>query len=176
MAKVSFNKLGLSKDKLNEIKTIMFNEQNIEIKQYLPINKKLGLVSRVINKSADENNFANPVKLDVFTTLEVVYAYTNINFTDKQKEDEIKLYDLFISSGLWDKILELIPAEEYGKIQFATHSCAEAIYTYRNSILGLLETISTDYSNLNLDAEAIREKIGDPEALGLIKDVLTKLG
>ena len=176
MAKVSFNKLGLSKDKLNEIKTIMFNEQNIEIKQYLPINEKLGLVSRVISNSADENNFANPVKLDVFTTLEVIYAYTNINFTDKQKEDEIKLYDLFISSGLWDKILELIPAEEYGKIQFATRSCAEAIYTYRNSILGLLETISTDYDNLNLDAEKIREQLGNPENLGLVKDILTKLG
>ena len=176
MAKVSFTKLGLSKDKLNEIKTIDFNGQVIEIRQYLPINEKLEMVSRIINKSADENNFANPVKLNVFTILEIVYAYTNINFTEKQKEDEIKLYDLFISSGLWYKVLDAIPGMEYGQVYGAVQDCAEAIYTYRNSILGILETISADYSNLNLDAEAIREKIGNPETLGLVKDILTKLG
>ena len=37
MAKVSFTKLGLSKDKLNEITMIEFNGQSIEVKQYLPI-------------------------------------------------------------------------------------------------------------------------------------------
>ena len=176
MAKVSFTKLGLSKEKMNQNTTIHFNEQTIEIKQYLPINEKLELVGRVIGKSADENNFANPVKLDVFAALEIMYAYTNINFTDRQKEDEIKLYDLFVASGLWDKVMHAIPAEEYSKLISAIHACAEAIYTYRNSILGLLETISSDYDNLNLDIETIREKIGDPEALGLVKEVLTKLG
>ena len=29
-----------------------------------------------------------------------MYAYTNINFTEKQKEDPTKLYDMLISSGL----------------------------------------------------------------------------
>ena len=175
MAKVPYTKLGLSKDKMNQIAMIEYNDQIIEVKQYLPINEKLELVSRVINKSADENNFANPVKLDVFITLEIIYAYTNINFTDKQK-DEIKLYDLFISSGLWNQVMKAIPSEEYGKVHRAVRSCADAIYTYRNSVLGILESISTDYSNLNLDAEAIRENLGNPENLTMLKDILTKLG
>jgi hypothetical protein len=98
MAKVSFTKLGL---KINqEIKTIDFNEQLIEVKQYLPISEKLELMSTVINNSADDNNFANPVKTRVFTMLEIMYAYTNINFTEKQKEDPAKLYDILLSSGL----------------------------------------------------------------------------
>jgi hypothetical protein len=51
MAKISFSKLGL---KLNqEIKTVEYNGQNIEIKQYLPIQNKLQLISSVINQSID---------------------------------------------------------------------------------------------------------------------------
>ena len=104
MAKVSLTKLGL---KVNQdIKTIEFNEQSIEVKQYLPINDKLELIANVVNASHDENNFANPVKISVFTTLEIMYAYTNINFTDKQKENEYKVYDTLKSNGLLDKILE----------------------------------------------------------------------
>ena len=103
MAKVSLTKLGLKVNQ--EIKTIEFNEQTIEVKQYLPINDKLELISNVINSAHDENNFANPVKVSVFTTLEIMYAYTNINFTDKQKEDPTKLYDMLISSGLVSKLL-----------------------------------------------------------------------
>ena len=38
MAKVSFTKLGLKTNQ--EVKTIEWNEQIIEIKQYLPIEKK----------------------------------------------------------------------------------------------------------------------------------------
>ena len=101
MAKVSFTKLGLKKNE--EVGILHINEQIIEVKQYLPINEKLELISSVINSSADENNFSNPVKENVFLTLEILYHYTNINFTDKQKEDPVKLYDLVVSSGLNDK-------------------------------------------------------------------------
>jgi hypothetical protein len=43
MAKVSFSKLGLSKN--NTIKNFEYNGQNIEVKQYLPINDKATLVA-----------------------------------------------------------------------------------------------------------------------------------
>ena len=42
--------------------------------------------------------------------------------------------------------------------------------------MGILDTISTDYSNLNLDASEIQKKLSDPNNLTLLKDVLTKLG
>ena len=91
MAKVSFTKLGLSKNQ--SINNVAWNDCIIEVKQYLPINEKLNLISNVINFAHDENNYSNPVKVDVYTALEIMYAYTNINFTDKQKEDVTKLYD-----------------------------------------------------------------------------------
>ena len=175
MAKVSFTKLGL---KLNsEVKTIQFNGQDIEIKQYLPVNDKLELISNVVNASHDgQNNFPNPVKISVFTTLEILYAYTNINFTDKQKEDFEKLYDLVISSGLVAAAVQAIPESEYNEVIKGIKDSIEAIYKYQNSILGILDSISQDYSNLQLDATDIQQKIGDPNNMILLKDILTKLG
>ena len=174
MAKVSFAKLGL---KINQdIKTIEYNGQAIEVKQYLPVNDKLGLISNVINDSADLNNFANPVRVDIFTALHIVEAYTNITFTDKQKEDVCKLYDNFNSSGLLTQIIEAIPPAEYGAVQAGIHSSINAVYTYRNSALGILESISTDYSALDLDATNIQQKIADPQNMELLRKVLSKLG
>ena len=174
MAKVSLTKLGL---KVNQdVKNIEFNEQIIEVKQYLPINEKLQLISSVINSAADENNFSNPVKENVFLTLEILYHYTNINFTDKQKEDPVKLYDLVVSSGLVNKVTDLIPEEELDEVINGVAQSVKAIYTYRNSVLGILESISQDYSALNLDATEIQQKLADPDNMALLKQVLTKLG
>ena len=44
------------------------------------------------------------------------------------------------------------------------------------SVLGILEAVSKDYSNLDFDATQIQKKMADPENLKLVKDVLTKLG
>lgn len=174
MAKVSFTKLGLKKNE--EIGILHINEQDIEVKQYLPINEKLELISSVINSAADENNFSNPVKENVFLTLEILYHYTNINFTDKQKEDPVKLYDLVVSSGLVNKVTDLIPEEELDEVINGVAQSVKAIYTYRNSALGILESISQDYSNLNLDATEIQQKLADPDNMALLKQILTKLG
>ena len=174
MAKVSFTKLGLKKNE--EVGILHINEQDIEVKQYLPINEKLELISSVINSAADENNFSNPVKENVFLTLEILYHYTNINFTDKQKEDPVKLYDLVVSSGLVNKVTDLIPEEELDEVINGVAQSVKAIYTYKNSALGILESISQDYSTLNLDATEIQQKLADPDNMALLKQVLTKLG
>ena len=174
MAKVSLTKLGL---KVNQdIKTINFNEQIIEVKQYLPINEKLELISNVINMSHDSNNFANPVKVNVFTTLEILYAYTNINFTDKQKEDAAKLYDIVVSSGLVEKVLKVIPEEEYISILDGVAESIEAIYTYKNSLLGIIESVTQDYEGLSLDANKIYSDLANPENMELLKGSMAKLG
>ena len=174
MAKLAFTKLGLKTN--TNIETFEFNEQIIEVKQYLPVNDKLALISEVINNSADENNFANPVKVEVYATVAIIEAYTNITFTDKQKEDITKLYDKLVSGELYHTILHLIPVEEINNLFDALRSSIDAVYNYRNSVMGILENISTDYSNLDLNASAIQAKLADPESMALLKGILTKLG
>ena len=174
MAKVSFTKLGLSKNQ--EVKEVKFNEQIIEVKQYLPVNDKLMLISDVINMSMGENNFANPVQVSVFTTIGILEYYTNINFTEKQKEDPAKLYDLVVSNDFAGKIVDAIPEEEYEQLIDGIEDSIEAYYNYRNSVMGILDAVSHDYSNLNLDASKIQKELGDPNNMALLREVLTKLG
>lgn len=175
MAKLSFTKFGFKPK--NDVTTVEFNGIVIEIKQYLPVNDKLKLISNIINLSADpEVNYANPLKIEVFKVLEIIDFYTNISFTDKQKEDPSKLYDLIIANGLWRCILENFNDGEIGNLNWAIDSSIKAIYEHRNSMLGILETISTDYSNLNLDATKIQQELADPDNMELLKGVLTKLG
>ena len=174
MAKVSFTKLGLQK--IEDTKNITIFGQMVEVKQYLPISDKINIITNVIENSADDNNFANPVKVEVFANLEIMYTYTNISFTDKQKGDPTKLYDLLEENGIIAKVIAAIPENEYALLLDWIDETIEAFYTYRNSVMGIMEQISTDYSNLSLDATAIQQKLADPQNLELLKNVMTKLG
>ena len=169
MAKVSLTKLGL---KVNQdVKNIEFNEQIIEVKQYLPVNDKLELITNVINSAHDENNFANPVKVSVFTTLEIMYAYTNINFTDKQKEEFCKTFDLLESNGVIKTILDAIPSTEVDTLVNWTLESVKSIYTYNNSVMGVLENLKNNYNELDFDITSLQDKIKDPESLELLKQL-----
>ena len=174
MEQLSFSNLSLE---LSEnIKTLNFNDCIIEIKQYLPINNKLEIISTVITESADANNFANPIKLDIYLFLNLIEAYTNITFTDEEKDDPCRLFDLLEESKLLDEIIALIPEKEYDYLKIGVRECADAIYTYRHSILGILESVSQDYSSLNLDVSNLQSQLENTENFSLLKDVLTKLG
>lgn len=179
MAKVPFSKLDV---KINgsDCENVYYNskgeEVRYEIKQYLPLKDKIDLVSRIINQSVDENGFYNPMRVKLYMVLEVVYAYTNLSFTAKQKEDPFKLYDLLVSTGIFYEIIEHIRENDWKEIQENVWKTIENIYAYRNSVMGILDSVVTDYSNLNLDASEIQKKLADPENLELLRSVLTKLG
>ena len=173
MAKVPFSKLNLKK--IDKVQVVTINGLEVEVKQYLPVAEKLELIANVLNNSADDNNFANPVKTYVLSHLEIIYAYTNLSFTDKQKEDPAKLYDILDTNGIIDSIILAIPPSEYDNLIEDITSTIDAYYKYKNSALGILETATTDYKNLDLEASDIQKKIADPDNLTLLKDVITKL-
>lgn len=172
--KPTFAKLGLKLE--NNIKTIVINDQEIEVKQYLPINDKLDLIATVINLSMDDNNFANPVKVQVYTKLEIIFRYTNLSFTDKQKEDLVKIYDLLESNHIFDLIIAEIPESEYKYIYESTEKCVKEIYAYSNSIMGVLERLSADYSQTSFDIDALKTKLENIGDVSLLQDIVDKLG
>lgn len=122
-----------------------------------------------------DNRYFNIPQILVNIGLEMVYNYTNISFTEKQKEDEYKLYDALVSSTLLGQILAVCE-RDYSAIQTWIIDILTKIYDQYNSARGILESLSTDYDNMNFDIEALQNAISNPENLGLLKDVLTKLG
>lgn len=174
--KIGLTKLGLKKN-INLI-PLEWGDQIIQIKEYLPVEDKIGVIERIVNQSLDDNNFANPARIMINTVLEVIFAYTtNINFTDKQKEDRLGLYDLLVSSGLWGQIKDNL--EKTGELKViidTSRAVIDEIYKYKNSALGILQAVSEDYSNLDLDATKIQEKIGNKENVEFLKNVMDKMG
>ena len=175
MAKVSFNKLGLAKNM--DIKTINYNDQVIEVKQYLPIQEKLQLIQDIVNRAVDEGSFYNPGKVDLFTVLGIVEHYTNITTTPKQKNENFcNTYDLLVGSGLIDQIIEVIPEEELGDLIEFIEKSVKSIFKYRSSAMGILESMSQNYDALDFDATAIQQKLADPNNLNLLREIAPMLG
>ena len=174
MAKVPFTKL---KCKINEDSIpVQIGEETIAVKQYLPVQDKLILIGDVIMQAHEQDeNYSNPVKAEVYRDLEVVFAYTNISFTDKQKEDLSKLYDLLASSGVLKSVIEAIPEDEYAKICMGVWQTIESIYKYQNSVLGVLDTIRSDYSDTQFDLEQFKNMLESTD-LSTVKDIISKLG
>lgn len=174
MAKVSFSKLNL---KMNTaVATITWNDQVVEVKRYLPHNDKLKLISDVMNKSADDNLFMNPAKVALFFSLGVLEYYTNISFTEKQKEDFLKTYDAVLSSGFLTTVFAAIPKEELNALQDFCKEIIKEDYHQKNSVMGIMDSINTKYKNAEFDAEQIRQTLASGEGMEFLKEVLEKMG
>lgn len=174
MAKIGLTKLGLNVNK--QVNHVKWNDQDIEIKCYLPIQDKLNLCAQIINESVDDNNFYNPGRVAVYQLVNIILAYTNISVTEKQKEDITKLFDLFSSSGLSQLIYSNMNPGELESITAIVEATIENVYKYRNSVMGVLEAVATDYSNLDLDAQNIRDTLVQGKGVEFLQDVMEKLG
>ena len=175
MAKVSFTKLN--KIKSLEPIDIKIGEETISVVQYLPLEKKLTIMQNIIQQAGNnEEGFYNIVKLTVFYTIEMLRAYTNISFTEKQLEDPQKLYDIIILNKIWDTIKQSIPEDEVNYIWENTCALAREITDYNHSALGILKLAKEDYSDLELDVNDLTNTLTQSENnLNLVKSLLTKL-
>lgn len=170
MAKVAFNKLNTIKS----IPDIEFDYKGSKftIKQYLPLEQKLDMIETIISLSGNgEEGFFNIIKLQTFYTIEMLKAYANITFTDKQMEDPAKVYDGIILNNLWTDLSEQIPERERVYIWDNVLELANQVTKYNNSILGVLKTISMNKEALEFDVNDLMSQISDPNKLATIKEL-----
>ena len=171
MAKISLTKLN--KIKSLEPVDIKIGEETISVIQYLPLEKKLTLMQSIIEQAGNnEEGFYNIVKLSVFYTIEMLRAYTNISFTEKQLEEPQKLYDIIVLNNIWNEVKKAIPQSELTDIWENTCALAREITDYNHSALGILKMARADYGETDFNIASIMENIKDPETLGLMKEIL----
>ena len=141
MAKVSFSNMKL---KLENKKVVCnFKDTKIEILQYLPFEDKYSLVMITL-QNAWESGYYNPIKLDMYFHLYLVYMYTNLNFTEKQREDETKLYDIIKESGLLNVVLSNIPETEYNELLNWVEETRKVSAKAKNSLVPFFTTAIQD--------------------------------
>lgn len=162
--------------KISEIEVNMLEEidvNGVKVKQYLPIEKKLALAGNIVNNTADDTDFYNPARLEIFYVLNMVRAYTDIEYEDM---DIFEAYDRLVGSGFWQGIDNAIPFSEKDFIKRNVEKVIENVYAYKNSALGMIRAIGEEAKNLEIDGQKIKETIGSPEVMKFTKDVLDKLG
>ena len=108
---MKFNELNL---KLNEKERVLnFKGNEIKVKQYLPIDKKINLVQIALQQaSVIGDGMYNDGLLTAYFHVYVVMFYTDLEFTDEEKHDILTLFDLMDSENLIGSVIELIPKEE----------------------------------------------------------------
>lgn len=169
MAKISYANLKLKVDK--SVETFDFNENKIEVLKYLPIEDKRDLVEITLQK-AEENGIYNPVLLDMYFHLHLVYMYTNLSFTDKQKENEPKIYDTLVSNGFFDKFFEVLDENEYRELMDYIEELKATILHYRNTAGAVLQSIIQDLPK-NAQAAADIVQNFDPNKYQAVIDFAT---
>lgn len=168
MGKVSYTKLKLKVEENTQ--SIQYGENTIEVKQYLPIEDKYDLVMIALQKS-EEDGFYNDIKLEMYFNLNLVYLYTNISFTEKQRENEAKLYNELQTSGLLNTILATIPTNEYESLLNFVKQVRTAKIEYQKTIKSVVHDIITDMTK---NAEQITNLINnmDNSKFESVKDLI----
>lgn len=171
MEKVSFAKMNLKT--VIPTNTITVAGMEVQVQKYISIDDIYDWVMVSIQK-ATENGIINPIKLEMYFNLNMIYLATNISFTPKQREDESKLFDILDSNGVVTQVaieLDSIYRDAYD----ICLEMVEKIENYNKSSAALLQKIIADLpknaetaANIvnNFDKEKYKEVIDFARAAG----------
>lgn len=141
MSKVSYANLKLKTN--TNVNTFEFQGQTIEVLKYLPIEDKYDLVMITLQK-AEQDGIYNPLLIDLYFHLHLVYMYTNLSFTERQKGNEQKIYDTLMSNGFFEKFLEAFNENEYTDLMGYVQDLMETQLTYKNTAGAILQSVIQD--------------------------------
>ena len=131
--------------KINTETTVIKINDNteIEVLQYLPVEDKIDLIQIALQKSL-ENGIYNEIKLDMYFNLYIVYMYSNLEFTDEEKEDEFKLYNKLKSNDIIAHVIAGMDEGEYDCLLDYLKSMQENNESYKKSAAALFQTFIQD--------------------------------
>ena len=157
MAKVSYANLKLKTS--TEVNTFEFQGHTVEVLRYLPIDDKYDLVMIALQK-AEQDGIYNPILFDMYFHLYLVYMYTNLTFTEKNKENELKIYDCLQSTGFITALLNEIPDSEYETLRIYLEETMDLLLQDKRTIGFFLGNILDEMSKKIEDAMTKDNLIG----------------
>ena len=175
MEKVKFSDLKSELRECEQSYTLNIGKHTIEIKEELTIQEQIEFAEYLFNKLLSEDDkYFNKIKFEYYKVLAYYKFFTSIDISDYTDEELHEVYNIINTSGE----LRGLNTESifFNCICREVEDMLKDYYNYRNSIYGILDVISTDYENLNLDMSTIKENMIDKDNLTLLKDVVTKLG
>ena len=141
MAKVSFTAMKLkTKD---EVAKIQIADKEVEVKKYLPVTDKNSIIEMTL-QNATVGTVLNTLLMDAYFHTYLVIEYTNINFTDTQKADILKLYDILETNGVISAVITVLEAEgnkEYSDLRDYLLEMAKFVSDYTISAKAIADDL-----------------------------------
>ena len=127
----------------DQINTFTRNNYQVNVKKYLPISDKIDLIQIALQK-AQEDGIYNQIKLDMYFHLNIIYLYTDIEISQEEREDEMKLYDILESNDIIDMVIANMDQDEYNELKGYLLEMESDSLAYRNTAAAVLTKIIQD--------------------------------
>ena len=136
-----------------DMKQFSWNGKEIKVMKYLSIEAKYDIVMITIQE-AYELGIYNPIKLDMCFHVNLVLMYTDLEFTEEEKDRIEKLYDEMVGSGFMAEFLKQIDPKDYKEMQEYIEEIIKAKTSYDFSAFGAFDKI---INSLPDNAAAMKE-------------------
>ena len=166
MATINYKDLDINKIVVTN--SFTWNEKEIEVVNCISSDDKYDIVMITLQNS-EEDGIYNPIKLDIYFHLYLVYTYTNIVFSDEDKADEFALYDALLTSGFMEEFLKHINIRDYTEMQDEIEKIVEMKMKYNVSAASIMKKFVDD---LPANAEAAQQIVDnfDPSKYQAVVD------
>lgn len=173
----------LKKEVCEGVEAFEYKGLNIEVKQYLPILEKIGLVSSAYMSAVgqlDELSIIDYNALEIAWKVLVIERYTNITLP----KNNVEAYDLILETGIYEVVSDKI-YDELNKLEkVLSNHIAEQNDTFdrTNTMTNMIKNTLDKLGNNMPDMKEVQDLIAgasktfegfDPEKLNFVKDFMT---
>lgn len=144
------------KSKEAEVIEVPFQDGVIKIKTYLPIEAKEDLVSVTLQKAYEASGIYNPLKVEKYYNVNVLYAYTDLIFTEEERANPQDIYDICEQNGVFDLVFANIPAVESRVLQDSLVETERKLNRLNTSAAGAFNLLLNSFS-----VEELKKKLKD---------------
>ena len=150
----SFKELIENNPSLEE-KEITIGKLTFKVKPYLSVEDRTQIMQLAVQE-AWEDDHVNDVKMEAYADVFAIIYCTNIEFTDEEKADPIKIYDELQNAGLLEKIIEVLP--DYWDYNYA-HGLADARIGFIGFLNRLMEQLPVYVEQLQNELKNISPEL-----------------
>lgn len=152
MSKISFLSIN---EKCNTFN--LAPDVEVKVLQYLPIEQKNDIIQLTLQNS-EENGVFNYLLLDMYFHLYICYLYTDIDFTEEEKENPANTFDVLTSTGVLNQVIATMDPNEYKALHQILDTSVENKIKYNNT---LASVINSFIEQMPINAEKAGEIIAN---------------
>lgn len=138
-----------------EDKEVTIGKLTFKVKPYLSVEDRVQIMQLAVQE-AWEGDHVNDTKMEAYADVFAIMYCTNIEFTDEEKVDPIKIYDELQNAGLLEKIIETLP--DYWDYNYA-HGLADSKSGFIGWLNRLAEQLPTYVEQLQKELKNISPEL-----------------